>query len=79
VGRFRSRPQFSVFGQPVVIGSDAKHRGFRFGVRKLFRNTACFFSAAAPMLRIIDNEGNDLHPSNCWNHTLSDDVSVLLC
>jgi hypothetical protein len=48
-----SRPQFSVLDQPLTIGSDAKHRAFRFGVRQLFRNTARFFSAAAPMLGII--------------------------
>jgi hypothetical protein len=35
--RLLSCPQFSMFGQLLIIGSDAKHRAFRFGVRKLFR------------------------------------------
>jgi hypothetical protein len=43
-----------MFGQPVVIGSDAKHRAFRFGVRELFRNSTRFFTAAAPMLGIVE-------------------------
>jgi hypothetical protein len=47
------RAKLSVFGQPLIIACDAKHRAVRFGVRKLFRNSARFFSAAAPMLGIV--------------------------
>jgi hypothetical protein len=48
--RLPCRPQLSVFGQPFVIGDDAKHHALPFGIGQLFYNSARFFRAISPVL-----------------------------
>jgi hypothetical protein len=50
--RLLSCLQFSMFGQPVVIGSDAKHRAFRFGVE------SCSATARASSARLRQCSGS---------------------
>jgi hypothetical protein len=48
------RPLFGVFGQLLLVGSDAKHQAFRFRGGQLIRKSTRFFSAPAPMLGIFE-------------------------
>jgi hypothetical protein len=59
-------PQFSVFGQPLTIGSDAKHCAFRLLVGQLFAYTPRFFRWGSGILSGVLMERGTLRSSKAF-------------